>query len=111
MHDHAAVTRVDTAKDLQHPPLRLPDREAVVGVLAGVGDDGGEVGPEVLEDEHGVFVLSPEVLVQYDDVWGSLQHLKGFDFSESRLVVVDLLEGDGKVVGEAAAAVDVGVSS
>lgn len=46
-----------------------------------------------------------------DDVRGALEDLKGVDLSERRLVVVDLLEGDGDRVGSASGSVDVGVGA
>lgn len=105
-----AVTGVEAGENLDHPALELAGGEGLVG-LSGVGDDGGQVGSEELEDKDGVLVFAPEVLVQNDDVWGALQELQSVDFSEGGLVVVDFLEGDGEVVGEAAAAVHVGVCS
>lgn len=110
MEDHVAVTGVDARENLDHPALELAGGEGLVG-LGGVSDDGCQVGPEELEDEDGVFVVAPEVLVQNDDVWESLEELQRIDFSERGLVVVDFFEGDDEAVGEATAAVDVGVSS
>lgn len=49
--------------------------------------------------------------MQDDDVWGTLKDLQSLDFPEGRLVVVNFFEGDGEVIGETTASVDVGVSS
>lgn len=105
-----AVTGVEAGENLEHPALEVGGGEGLVG-LGGVGDDGGQVGAEELEDEDGVLVVAVEVFVQNDDVWGALEELQGVDFSEGGVVVVDLLEGDDEAVGEATAAVDVGVGS
>lgn len=103
------MTGVDARENLDHPPLELAGGDGPV-VLGGVSDDGCQVGPEELEDEDGVLVVAPEVLVHNDDVWESLEELQRVDFSESGLVVVDFLEGDDEAVGEATATVDIGVS-
>lgn len=109
MNDRVPVTSIEATENLDHPLFDLADGET--SMFGGVGDDGGEVSTEELEDEDGVLVFLPEVLVQDDDVWEALEHLESLDFSEGGLVVVNLLESHREVVGETAAVVDVGVSS
>lgn len=47
--------------------------------------------------------------MQDDDVGAVLEDLKGLDFSEGGLVIVDFFEGDDDGVGAAAGSVYVGV--
>lgn len=49
--------------------------------------------------------------MQDDDVGAVLKRLQSLNLPERGLVVVDFLEGDGEVVGEAAGSVDVGVGA
>lgn len=116
MDNGIAMTRIEPIQDLDHPSLDLSDGNPSTSTLSvrvplGVGDDGGEISREELEDEDGVLIFAPEVLVESDDVGRIVEGLEGFDLSEGALVVVDLFEGDDQAVRETAGAVDVGVGA
>lgn len=100
---------LDSPENLDHPSLRLADTDPSPPLP--VSDHGVQTRRKELEDEDGVFVLAPEVLEEGDDVGGVAERLEGLDLAEAALVVVDLLQGDGEVVGSPAGAVDVGVSA
>lgn len=104
------MTGVDPRENLEHPSLEFADSDPTTSVpLLAILDDGGQVGLEKLQDEHGVLILAPEVLVQYDDVGGVVEDLKGLDLAESGLVIVDLLERHDEIIGETTGSVDVGI--
>ncbi|KAH6780239.1 hypothetical protein C2S52_011476 [Perilla frutescens var. hirtella] len=99
MNNRIAVAGVDPSQNLHHPVLHVAGGDPSVPVLLGRFDDGSEVSWQVLEHQNGIFVLAPEVFVEEYDVRAVLEGLEGLDFSERRLVVVDLLQGNGGGVG------------
>ena len=111
MNDHTPMTRVNSRENLQNPPLDLtkPNSTIFFSSLLGLTDDRSQISPQKLQDQYGVLVLTPEVLVQNDDVWGALEDLEGLDFAEGGLVVVDLFQCYDEPVGEATSPVNVGV--
>lgn len=63
MHNRIPVTRVYRMQNLNHPSLDLAAADPVFPIPFGVFDQGGQVGPQKLENENSVLVLAPEVLV------------------------------------------------